>query len=87
MSILRTMTLTVALKDESEIEAEVAFSSWGATRGARSSLGVPEEPDEESGCEIESIISDGVDVMDEVADLGKVETAVMEELESDHRGD
>ena len=28
---------------------------WGSTRGARSSLGVPEEPDEEAGCNFDGV--------------------------------
>ena len=48
----RKMTLT---RDEIEIDVTVDFHSWQATRGARSSLGVPEEPDEAAGVEIDEV--------------------------------
>jgi hypothetical protein len=46
------MTLT---RDDKEIAVTVDFHDWPATRGARSSLGVPEEPDEKGGVEIDEV--------------------------------
>ncbi len=44
-------------KDWELAEFPISFNldCWGSHRGARSSLGVPEEPDEEAGCHFDGI--------------------------------
>lgn len=61
-----TMQLTVAVTapdedgDPCEIEvvAEVEYEYSPASRGYRDSMGVPEEPDEPSDCEILAVVDD-----------------------------
>lgn len=42
-------------RDDGPLEVEVTYGCLRASRGRRSSLGVPEEPDEVSGTEILSV--------------------------------
>ena len=57
----KTINLNIISVDEDgdectvEQECEVTFEYHRAYRGYRNSLGVPEEPDEEAGFEIESV--------------------------------
>lgn len=47
---------TFIIEKELPIEIYVEYSRYGATRGYRNSIGVPEEPDEDAGIEIEKVI-------------------------------
>lgn len=47
------MIITYTLEDGREIVVD--FSCYGATKGYRNSLGVPEEPDEDPSIELNSI--------------------------------
>ena len=86
--------MTITLNDI-EVEVEVHFDSWGATRGHRDSMGVPEEPDEDGGCEIEKVLWHTVDVKNnpvviditEWVDCDKLEEDLMESFADDDRGD
>ena len=48
----RRMTL---LRPDDDLDVLVDFSSWRAYRGSRDSFGVPLEPDEPGGVEIEEV--------------------------------
>ena len=72
-------TQKMTLRVYQEIEVDVEFTVTGPTRGHRDSLGVPEEPDEDTSFEIESITDvDGEEVSFEDIDGG--EDTVIEKL-------
>lgn len=51
----RTIKIYAESKRGGKFPVEVTFSSYKGSRGYRNSSGVPEEPDEPGGIEIESI--------------------------------
>lgn len=54
-------TMTTYLIDV-EIDIQIEYTVWGATRGSRNSIGVPEEPDEDAGCEIDQVLWTTLDI-------------------------
>ena len=91
---MATKTMTTYLIDV-ECECEVHFDAWGATRGHCDSYGVPTEPDEDAGVEINKVLWHTVDVKNnpvviditEWVDCDKLEEDLMESFADDDRGD
>jgi hypothetical protein len=65
-----------------ELPVRVYYSRYGATRGSRSSIGVPEEPDENEGVEIQAVtLSNGNEVDISEHGIASIEELIMEEIE------
>ena len=87
---MATKTMTIFLNDI-EITVDVSYSAWSASRGYRNSMGVPEEPDEDAGCEVEKVLWHTVDVRNnpviidiiEYADTDQIEENLMESFADD----
>ena len=70
------------VEDVCDIDCMVEFTSHKAHRGYRDSLGVPEEPDEPAGVDIESVkrLDTKQDVTDKEIEDYRVEELLMEAL-------
>ena len=87
---MSTKMMSTTLNDI-DIQVEVHYDAWGASRGYRNSMGVPEEPDEDAGCEIEKVLWHTVDVKNnpvvidiiEYADTDQIEENLMESFADD----
>ena len=51
-------------RTEITVMVEVDYSYIGGMRGSRDRYGIPEEPDEEPYCELESVTLGGVELVD-----------------------